>query len=449
MRAKALIAITVTIAGCETLGLGRVCTDVALPALRVVSVIESSDGRGDIWVPLAPARGADQNISVIVRLREGVSAAQAAAQLASISASVPRPADNDPRSWQPKIFLVEETVDRPIRTALPVLFAAVGFVLLIACANIAGLLFVQVASRQRELAVRAALGASRARILRHLALESALLAGAGGAMGLVVAAWLMELVRRLKPDNLAALEAIELDASALLFAAAITTATALLFGTAPALAALRTQLHELLASGRGSGGRVTGSRFRSGLVVAEVALSLVLLVGATLLTRSVIELQRRDVGFQPAGLLTFRLQLTGPRYQSADARVAFRRTLLQEVQAIPGVVSATHGTGVPPSPGMMGGKLEIEGRVLPDADQLGTIVGTFVGADYFRVLDIPIVSGRGFANAPEDASTIVISQGMARRYWPGQDPVGSRLRMQPRAPFRTVIGVAADVAVFG
>jgi putative ABC transport system permease protein len=414
-----------------------------------LAAIESSDARGDIWLPLAPNIAPDQNISVIARLRPNVSAEQASAQLASIAAGVPRTGDDDPRQWRPRIFMVEETVDEPIRVALPVLFAAVGFVLLIACANIAGLLFVQVAARQRELAIRAALGASRVRILRHLAFEVAIIALGGGALGMVVATWSMELVRRLKPDNLAALEALALDPPALVFAAAITLVTAVLFSAAPALAALRTQIHALLASGRGSGGRATGSRFRSTLVVAEVALSLVLLVGATLLIRSVIELQRRAVGFQPTGLLTFRLQLSGPRYQAPEARVAFRRTLLEEVRAQPGVVSASYGTGVPPSPGMMGGKLEIEGRTLPEAEQVGTIVGTYVGPDYFRVLGIPIVGGRAFTHTAQDSNTIVISQAMARRYWPGQDPVGSRLRMQPRAPFRTVVGVAGDVAVFG
>jgi putative ABC transport system permease protein len=433
-----------------TLRLNDRSTTIAGVVPDKLAALEGFSVRPDIWLPIGRDSSTTHEVSVIGRLRSGVTAEAARVQLAAISARLVAEGrlDGDD-GLAPQVLRPQDRVEPALRAALPVLFAGVSLVLLIACFNVAGLLFVQVAGRDGELAIRAALGASRARLLRHLALDSLLIALAGGALAVLIATWATDLIHRVRPDNLAALDAAQLDAPALLFTFAMTVLTALLLGTAPVFGSLRGDLQQLIARGRGSSARASAAHFRSTLVIAEVALALVLLIGATLLVRTVMNLQRRDLGFAPQRILTFSLALSSDRYQEQNARDAFRRSLLESVRALPGVEAVAIGSGVPPGFGVLGGELEIDGRTLDPADRLSNVAGVLVGSDYFHVLGIPIQRGRALTDSPADAGAIVVNEAMARRYWPNGDALGQRLRMSKTAPFRTIVGIAGNVAVWG
>jgi predicted permease len=407
------------------------------------------DGFGeprDVWVPVIPDTAA-AHVNVLIKLRKGVTAEAAEAELNAIAERVPDPRPL-PGSWKTRIRTPDYFLGTSTRRGLLILFPAVGVVLLIACANVAGLLLARGESRRREIAIRAAIGAGRGRILRFLAAESLLLAIVGGALGLLVATWSLDLVRAVRPRDLTALDAVVLEPVVVGFAIALSLLTAVVFGFGPALSASRTVLIETMKGATGgSTGAVSSARLRALLVTSQIALSLVLLVGAALLIRSLAHLQRREVGFQMDGLLTFGVNLPEGRYGSPEARALFFQQAVEGLQSLQRVASVTVTSGVPPRFGALFGSLAIEGKQLTGAPRRA-LNSARVDASFFRTMGIPLLEGRSFAENEQD-EVLVINHAMARTYWPGESAVGKRLRVSAEGPWHTVIGVVADVAASG
>ncbi|HEX8191028.1 MAG TPA: ADOP family duplicated permease, partial [Pyrinomonadaceae bacterium] len=335
--------------------------------------------------------------------------------------------------------------------ALLLLLGAVALVLLIACANVANLLLARAAGRQKEMAVRAALGATRLRLARQLLVESVLLALAGGAAGLLLGWWGVDLLKGLLPAEFPRLADIGVDPRVLGFTLLVSCVTGLAFGLAPALQFTRPDLHGALKeSARGSTGGARAGRLRNLLIVSEVALSLVLLVGAGLLFRSFMTLRAVELGFRPQSLLTFRLSPSGERFRTDAQYSAFFRDVAERVAAIPGVEAVGVINTLPLVKGPTSG-IQVEGRPPVRRDQWPSVNYRSVSPDYFRAAGIAVVRGRAVeerdtADAP---LVFVVNQALARRDFPGEDPVGKRISNgigpdgQPN--WREIVGVVADV----
>ena len=409
----------------------------------------------DIWTPLRMTVGDTATFAgynVLARLRPGVTREQAQRELDAIASRVP---DKIFGGWKARALPPQHFLGGTLQNALPILFGAVGFVLLIACANVALLLLARGAAREREIAIRLSLGAGRRRVARQLLVESVCLAAAGGATGLLLAWWGVQTLSGLRPESLSDLAHVGIDARVLLFALALVMGAALVSGVLPALRATDVSLGVALKSGtRGSGGTAGSGHVRNVLVAGEMMLSVVLLVGAGLLVRSLIERQRADLGFRPDGLITMRTSLPASRYPSIASRDAFEAELLAHARALPGVTGATIAEGAPPEYGFTGlGDLEVEGRGRLGAAAPRRIAIDMVLPDYFHVLDIPMIVGRSFDEAENRtrAPVIVISKGMAERLFPGQTAIGKRVRSAgqhgtTQGKWETVIGVVNDVA---
>lgn len=427
-------------------------------AHTIVGVVPNALGRIDnrnrqarIWVPLrGPASTETVRHSfhgVVGVLREGSTVVQAEQELnLLISGLKPQLAGK----WSIAVITPKDQLDSGTRKAIPILFGAVAMVLLIACANLAGLLLVRLNSRRRELAVRAALGAGRMRIIRHVWVEALLLAMLGAGTGVLLASWGVDLMKLIAPRNLAIVEALRIDANALIFACALAFLTSLLFAAAPALHLARADLISPLATGAGAGSRVTdGGRLRSVLVVGQIAVSLVLLVGASLLIRSVWNLQDQPLGFEPERVLRVGVQLPQNRYSGREARSEFVRELERRIEQIPGVERVTFGSGVPSEMGMIFGEYQPEpegdGRTPPVVNSL---TGGMVDGSFFQLLGIRLLEGRTWSDQPEN-NVVVINRELAESFWPGQSAVGKRLRPAPQAPLSTVVGVIDNFAVGG
>ena len=387
------------------------------------------------------------------RLRPGVSVQQARGDLDVIARRLEKlyPDENTDMRFVP--VPLHSFVVRGVRTPLMILLGAVAFVLLIACANVANLLLVRSAARQRELAIRAALGAGRRRIMQQVLTECVLLGLLGGAAGLVVALWLTDLTQTIGPGYIPRVQEIRLDTTVLAFTFGISLLTALLFGGLPAWQASRPTLQGSLREG---GGSATASRerqrLRSLLVVGEVALALILLVGAGLLLRSFDALRGRNPGFRPDGVLTANVTLPLPQFRDIPRRTVFFQQVLESVEALPGVESAALTTEVPLTNDYVMHNYAVEGHPpLPaGTEPEGWYRGISPG--YFRTLGIPLLHGRAF-NADDRADTlpvVIINDALARLSFPGQDPLGQRLRWARALdlPAMTIVGVVGDVRSF-
>jgi putative ABC transport system permease protein len=368
-------------------------------------------------------------------------------RMAGPPGSGPGPA---PRLPQPilQVTPLRERLVGDVRPALLLMLGAVGLVLLIACANVANLLLARATARRQEIAVRAALGAGRGQIVRLLLAESAALGLLGGACGLLLAVAAIRPLVAMMPAGLAAglfrQTAIGVDGSVLAFTLLLSVGSALLFGLAPALTAARRDLQNPLKEGAKSG---TGAA-RGLLVVAEMAVAVVLLVGAGLLLHSFLRLLAVDPGFDPERVLTLRVELDPQRYPGSEAQSAYFQDLSRRLRALPGVAAVSWGDSLPLTDfTMIVRGLEAEGRPLIEPEQQPEVAVTSVGPDYFSTLGIRLVRGRGFSerDAAGAAPVAVISQSMARKFWGGEDPVGRRLRRGRQRDWATVIGVAADV----
>jgi putative ABC transport system permease protein len=406
------------------------------------------------WLPVdMPSRIADTSLRGfygIARLAPGVT--QAAAQkLADDLADRLQTESPLPNTWGLRVTKKNiARVDETTRTALLVLLGAVGFVLLITCANVANLFLAQAPARQREMAIRSALGAGRAQLIRSVLAESVLLSLLGGALGVVLARWGVDAILAAAPARMVFMSTtpIEIDGRVLVVAAALTLVTGFVFGLFPALRGSRPNLETTLrsagqAAARGSYGRLPGS-----LVILEVAFSVVLLVGAALMTRTLANLNAIDAGFEPDGLVVMHVALPSDRYPTDAARAAFFDTLTEKLRLVPGITDVAVSQGTPPSIGAISfGKPEIEGRGIPDR-AIAIIPNGTVSASYFSALRIPFVAGRNFtANEPEGA--VVVSKAFADKYWPDGSAVGGRFRMGPKSPWLSVIGVVGSVQASG
>jgi putative ABC transport system permease protein len=400
----------------------------------------------EIWVPWTKSGepASTDRVSVLVRLKPGVALADAARELGALAGDTYVGSSG----WAVQIVAPGETTARAVRRALLVLSGAVGFVLLIGCANVANLSIARNSGRARELAMRAALGASRGRLVRQLVTESLLVSAIGGAAGLLMASWGIYAVRALRPAEITELGSVTLSLPVLAFSIALTMASGLLVGVWPAWRAAAFKGLDVLRTGRLTVTRGT-ERLRRTLTIAEVALSLVLLVGAGLLARSFARLQAADLGFRPESLLATTLTLPESRYGSPLVRATLQEDLASGTRALPGVRAVALALGIPPRGGISFGRIQIERPTLAPAEAPTRFSGGPVSAEYFAVLGIPFRDGRSFTNAEirEGAPVVIVNETMARRYWPGQAAVGKRIRLG--SAWWTIVGVAADVRQHG
>jgi putative ABC transport system permease protein len=396
-------------------------------------------------------------LRTIGRLKAGASVESAGADLAALSA---RLETSYPDSNQGRLAVarpLHEEIVGDVRVALFFLLGAVGLVLLLACANVANLLLARASARERELAIRGATGASRARLLRQLLTESVLLAVVGGALGVFLAFWGVDVFLALAPADLPRLAEVGVDSRVLLFATLVSLATGLVFGTVPAWRAARVDLVRGLAEGGSAGSSPAGRRLRSALVVAEVALSLVLLVGAGLLLRSLFAVLTVDPGFEKDGVVSLAISLPETQYDTGEKRAAFYRTLLERTGGLPGVTAVGAGMPLPMSGSQWVTTVRPEGRPEPPPSQ--RLHGDYkaVSPGYFSALGIRLIRGRLFAerDARDAPRVILISDAFARRYYADEDPLGKRLRFgvsiddDDEDALWEIVGVVGDVAHLG
>jgi predicted permease len=409
----------------------------------------------DIWAPLETDTTLGRRndfLQVIGRLAPGATPETAQVELATIARRLEAEYPESNAGWGVELIGLRERIVGDVRPALLVFLGAVALVLLIACANVANLTLIRVAARERELTIRAALGASRSRLVRQLLTESVLLALAGGVLGVGLAVWGVDALRALEPGTLPRLDEIRLDTRALAFALVLSLGTGLLFGVVPAIRALGFDLRGGLAEGgRALSGARSAARTRGALVLAEVALASVLLVGAALLLRSFVGLQRVDPGISVDGILTARVTLPRSRYEDPAGQVAFADALLDRARTLPGVTSAALGTGAPVDDALSYWSFAMAGVEQPPPEVVQDAVVYRATPEYFRTFGLPLMRGRLFeaGDRADRTPVAVVSQGLAQRYWPGRDPVGSRITFGDPADsvtsWMTVVGVVGDV----
>jgi putative ABC transport system permease protein len=408
----------------------------------------------EIFIPMvldgweATARGTHP-LRVVARLKEGVTLAQAQAEMDQIAGRLEREYPNSNTGVGVTLVPLHEQLIGESRRALLVLLGAVAFVLLIACANVANLLLARAVTRRKEMAVRMALGAGRTRLIQQLLTESALLAGAGGLGGLLLALWGVQVLKTYLAQNafLPRGEAVGLDGRVLIFTVGISLVTGLVFGLAPGLTASKTDFNDAIKEGgrRASGG-ARDRRFRQALVVGEVALALVLLVGAGLMIQSFLRLRQVNPGFQPENVLAADIALPGSRYKNGRQVLNFQRQLLERVATLPGVRSVGAAAYLPFSGTNNSWTIEIERRLPQPAVEWQEAGWRPVTANYFRTIGIPLVKGRDFA-APDDderaPGVAIINETAARAFWHGEELLGIRFKLEGRT--YTVVGVVKDV----
>lgn len=394
----------------------------------------------------------NEDYNIFGRLKPGVALAQAQADVDRIVSGMKQqyPENYPPSSGfmisvVPLLQQVVGDVSRP----LLILLGAVGFVLLIACANVANLQLTRAAIRQREIAIRAAVGAGRQRIIRQLLTESILLSLIGGALGLVLTLVGLRFLVRLGPDTLPRLNEIAIDARVLAFTFAVSLTTGVVFGLAPAIRSSRVDLNGVLKdSGRSTG--AGHNRARNAFVVVQVALSLVLLIGAGLLARSYNHIQNSNPGFNPQNVLSFRLSLPNSKYKG-PAVTNFYKQLTDRVKALPGVESVGTSYSLPMSSvAFAWGPITIEGYVPKHSADFIMSNERFVSPGYFAAMGVPLVKGRLFdeRDVKDGQQTVIVNENLAERFWPNQDPIGKRLERGDQEPWRTVVGVVRDTKEF-
>jgi predicted permease len=417
----------------------------------------------DLWTPIAFTREqldyrrlTNENLTVIARLKPGVTIGQAQAELDAIAANLRQQymPGADRSNWGLTTQYLSELVVGDIRLALWILMGIVGLVLLIACANVANLLLARAADRQKEMAIRTALGAGRRRVIRQLLTESALLALMGGAIGLSLA-WLgINALVKVNQVQIPRASEIGVDWRALAFTLGVSLLTGFVFGLVPALQISRADLHETLKEGGRTGSSGARAWVRNTLVVLEMALALVVLVSAGLLVRSFLRVQRVNPGFAPQNTLAVSLVLPATKYKEPVQRVNFYKEALQRIRALPGVQSAGATSILPLSGNNSSGSFQIEGRVTPQGQSSPHGDRWAATTDYFSTMKIPIIRGRFFDDRDmlESQPVAIIDETMARKYWPDEDPLGKRITFQggPNNPvWREIVGIVGHVKHMG
>jgi putative ABC transport system permease protein len=418
--------------------------------------------QAELWLPMmmisAARRASDLQIrdqrwhSTIARLKPSVSLQQAQIEMDTIARRLEQTYPNTNANRGVLVTPLQVQLFGNMQLMLWILLGAVGCVLLVACANVANLLLQRAATRRKETAIRLALGATRGRLMRQLLTESLLLALIGGALGVLIAFWSADFLVALSPISFPSFVKLTLDTRVLCFSLLISVFTGVLFGLAPALQAAKPALNEVLKdSGRGVSGGLGRSRLLGSLVVSEIALALVLLVGAGLMIRSLQRLQAVDPGFDSERLLTMRFSLPPQKYPREQIG-GFNQQLRERLRALPGVQATALSSDLPLSGGTSAGPIELEGQTAAPADGEIRMYRHRVTPQFFATLGIPLLKGRDFtaddhAQAPK---VVIISEALAQRYWPGADPIGKRLREEGADnPWFSIVGVAADVKYRG
>jgi predicted permease len=413
----------------------------------------------DLFLPLpfgadAVNRRGDENYNVMARLKPGVTPEQAQADVSVIAARI-RDKDKRDKTFTISVVPLLESVVGNVRRAVLVLLGSVGFVLLIACANVANLLLTRASGRQKEVAIRTALGAGWKRLVRQLLTESLLLGVAGGLFGLVIANLALYVIRTVNPGNIPRLDVIGIDGAVLAFTFGVAILTGIIFGLAPAIRAARVDFNTALKAGgrstHGEGGFNSSRRhLRNVLVVTEVALSLMLLIGAGLLIRSFVRLQTVSPGFTPDNVISMRLGSSGRPVQNRDAAVARYRQFGEAIARIPGVEARGAVSSLPFTSSVGWGSVNVEGFT-PQPGQELQVDQRAVTPDYFRVMEIPLRQGRMFNDfdLPQHAQLVaIIDEKFAQRFWPNGDALGKHLWFDPKQPI-TIVGVVGTVKQYG
>ena len=430
--------------------------------------------RAEMYVPVGQLsdqsdyqqRGNHPGLYGVGRLKPGVTIEQADADMNIVAANLEKQYPDTNPGNRVRLRPLMEIFVVDVRRALWVIFGAVGFVLLIACANIANLLLARASARKKEMAIRTAVGASRWRIVRQLLTESVLLSLIGGAIGLMLARWGVDLILYVSPNAIPRSREIGLDWTVLAFTVGVSFLTGILFGLIPAIQAGEVDVHETLKeTGRGTTGR---QWLRSSLVVLEVATTLMLLIGAGLLIRSFYLLQKVNPGFSPDHLTSFSVSLPEKKYETEEQNSSFYNTLLDNIRALPGIESVAAASGLPLGNNGWQTSFVVDGQPPPERDRTPLMEACLVTPDYFRAMNIPVLRGRVFTDRDDRShlngqdlsklnedqrylaglKLIVIDEEFAKRHWPGEDPVGKRVRIGGTGkdnPLLEVIGVVGRV----
>ena len=424
---------------------------------EVMQTVSNTD-RCDIYLPLplgadAVNRRGDENYNLTARLRPGVTLEEAQADISVIAARI-REKDKRDRTFTISVVSIVDQVVGNLRRIVLVLFGSVGLVLLIACANVANLLLSRATGREKEVAIRTALGAGRWRLIRQLLAESVLLGLAGGAGGVAIALASLQVVRTINPGNIPRLEDIAIDGRVLAFTFAVSLLTGVLFGLAPALRAARLDLNSSLKAGgrasQGAGGfNSSRHRLRSLLVVSEVAVSLILLTGAGLLIRSFIRLQAVPPGFRADHVLSMRVAAIGARYKEDPPVVQFYQEIGERILRLPGAKSVGTVSALPLTPAVGWGGINVEGFTPAPGQELQVDLRS-ASADYFRTMEIPLIQGRFFTthDTPGSQAVVIVDEKFAQRFWPHGDAIGKHLWFDPKKPY-TIAGVVGSVKEYG
>ena len=413
----------------------------------------------DLWAsvrvvnPIAAQFRGVHFLRTYLRLKSGVSVSQALSEMEGIDQRLAQQYPDENKGRRTVLLSLQERVVGTSRSALLVLFGAVGLVLLIACANFANLLLTRAAGRRQEIVVRAALGAGRGRLVRQMLTESTLLSLLGGACGLLLAKWGIDLLIALKPANLPRLTSIGIDRWVLAFTVGVSVLTGVVFGLLPALSASKLDVNEALKEGgRASTGGIGRQRVRSLLVVTEIALALVLLIGAGLLIKSLWRLSTIDPGFKPENVLTMRVELPESRYKEIPGQTQFRERALEALNSLPGVQAAMISE-LPMSGDRLNHNFVIDGRPPVSIGEEPSLETRTIAGDYFRTMGIPLLQGRDFG--PQDRADTpmvgLVNESFVREFFPDENPIGARIawaRANPRK-WMTIIGVVGDVKHYG
>jgi predicted permease len=438
---------------------GQACTVVGiLPATFADDYSASFAQHSRVWISglnLQPEGREFHDYHAIARLKPGISLTQAQTEMDTIANRIEQQYPES-QGWDVALVGLHDQAVKHMRPVLLILLGAAALVLLIACANVANLLLVRATGRERENAIRAALGASRGQIVRQLLVESTLLSIAGAALGLVIAGWGSEILVRLSPPEILKVEApginSGINASVLLFAVVMALGTGLVFGLAPAVGASKPNVNESLKEGgRSSGKSARGRRLRNVLVVSEFGLALALLVGAGLMVKTLLHLNRVDIGLNPDNVLTVKVPLEGPQYNDQRRQAVFFKQLLARIEALPGVEAASVSRGVPMY-GWAGWSFVTADHPNPPAGETPDANYVVIGPHYFRTMGIPLRLGRTFSDGdtPTTERVVIVSESLAHKQWPGEDPIGKRLKVgadptDKSLPWLSVVGVAGNV----
>jgi putative ABC transport system permease protein len=442
------------------LGRSIVLDGVAHEVVGVMPASFAFPETAQVWTPLAPAgRYADfmqsrgsMWLRVVGRLNQGVAPGAAQAELDGIAAALARQYPGVNADMGIRVVPMHEEIVGEVRQPLLVLLAAVGFVLLIACANVANLLLTRAASRQRELAIRAALGAGRRRLITQMLIESLVLAGVGGAVGLMLAAWAIQALQWLAPADLPRATGIRIDGPVMLYGSLAALVTGLIFGAVPALQSAAVAAGESLKQGGRTGPAGARSRrLRSAVAIVEIAVALVLLIGAGLLVRSFVAINKVELGFDPRHILALRIDLPNARYPDGTQVDAFYKDLTSRLQVLPGVESVGLGSSVllPALP--QSADLTVQGRPPRDpAARNAPVPYDSVTPGFFHTLRIPLLHGRVFTDADGPASppVVMVNESLARRFFPSGDAIGGKITFgdssDPRTRWSTIVGIVGD-----